>query len=592
VAPDLGLGASPLRYVYDLDGRLTQIIRPDGSSIQRTYDGAGRLSSIELTRGTITRAYDLVTGQLRSITGPDGVSVEATYDGALLTGRTWSGVITGSVSDGFDAQFQVLSRSVNGADPITFTRDDDGLLVQAGAMTLDRGAQDGRVTNTTLGSVVTASTYDEFGRVATFSASIEGTELLGLEYTYDVAGRISRKTENVSGAAHTYDYDYDRAGRLVEVKLDGSTAATYTYDANGNRLSREPVSGTYDVQDRLESYGSLVFAHSLGGELSRKTNTMSGEVTNYEYDALGNLLAVALPDGRRVEYLTDGTRRRVGKKVDGTPVQGFLYKDRLNPVAELDGAGSVVSRFVYGAQSHVPAYMIRRGSTYRILTDHLGSPRFVVDAALGTIVQRMDYDEFGRVTLDTNAGFQPFGFGGGLYDPDTGLTRFGARDYDAQIGRWTAKDPALFGGGDTNLYAYVANDPVNRRDERGLEGGEQYERPSQQEIPGVFEHIEDPPYDPKAASEACASYDPLDLAPAGLGPDEMDQLICAQLTGVDDYEFGKDVSMEELQKAADTLAEEQAKKNDELERSFKEFFGMTIAEACGEAPKAPPVNIF
>ena len=71
----------------------------------------------------------------------------------------------------------------------------------------------------------------------------------------------------------------------------------------------------------------------------------------------------------------------------------------------------------------------------------------VVDAATGVIAQRMDYDEFGLVTLDTNPGFQPFGFAGGLYDADTGLVRFGARDFDAVTGRWVLKDPSRFAGG-------------------------------------------------------------------------------------------------------------------------------------------------
>jgi RHS repeat-associated protein len=69
--------------------------------------------------------------------------------------------------------------------------------------------------------------------------------------------------------------------------------------------------------------------------------------------------------------------------------------------------------------------------------------------------------------LDTHPGFQPFGFAGGLYDPHTGLTRFGARDYDAFTGRWTAKDPIGFNGRSTNLYSYAQDDPVNYIDPDG-----------------------------------------------------------------------------------------------------------------------------
>jgi RHS repeat-associated protein len=62
------------------------------------------------------------------------------------------------------------------------------------------------------------------------------------------------------------------------------------------------------------------------------------------------------------------------------------------------------------------------------------------------------------VLQDTNPGFQPFGFAGGIYDTDTKLVRFGARDYDAEVGRWTAKDPVGFEGDGSNLYVYVTND--------------------------------------------------------------------------------------------------------------------------------------
>ena len=148
--------------------------------------------------------------------------------------------------------------------------------------------------------------------------------------------------------------------------------------------------------------------------------------------------------------------------------RGWLYWGQLNPVAELDANGVVVSRFVYGSRGNVPDYMIRGGVTYRIVADHLGSVRLVVNAATGEVVQRLDYDEWGNVLIDTNPGLQPFGFAGGIYDGRTGLVRFGARDYDADVGRWTAKDPVGFFDG-TNLFLYALGDGVNNHDFLGLQ---------------------------------------------------------------------------------------------------------------------------
>ena len=113
--------------------------------------------------------------------------------------------------------------------------------------------------------------------------------------------------------------------------------------------------------------------------------------------------------------------------------------------------------------------MNKDGIDYLIISDQLGSPRLIVNTSTGEIVQHMDYDTWGNVITDTNPGFQPFGFAGGLYDQHTQLTRFGARDYDAHTGRWTAKDPIDFNGGDTNIYVYVGNDPVNFVDPGGLD---------------------------------------------------------------------------------------------------------------------------
>jgi len=151
--------------------------------------------------------------------------------------------------------------------------------------------------------------------------------------------------------------------------------------------------------------------------------------------------------------------------------RAWLWRDQLQPVAELDGAGNVVARFVYAEGANVPELVVTSTATYRLVKDRLGSVRSVVDVGTGIVVQTLEYDAWGRVLTDSSPGLQPFGFAGGIHDVDTGLSRFGARDLDADLGRWTARDPSRFNQLDgPNLYAYVANDPVNALDPYGLMG--------------------------------------------------------------------------------------------------------------------------
>ena len=313
--------------------------------------------------------------------------------------------------------------------------------------------------------------YNAFAETSSYTAKFGATVLYKAAYTRDNVGRITSRNETIGGTTTSYTYTFDQAGRLTGVNKGSSTVATYAYDSNSNRLTATTpsgtVNGTYDAQDRLLTYGNKSFTYTANGELA--TKSQGSNLTTYQYDVLGNLTGVALPNGTQVTYVVDAENNRVGKKVNGVLVAGFLYDGR-DLVAQLDVNNQLVSQFVYGSGGNGPDYMVRGGVTYRIFSDHVGSPRLVVNTSTGQIAQRMDYDEFGNVISDTSPGFQPFGFAGGLYDQHTKFVHFGARDYDASTGRWTAKDPISFSGGDTNLYGYVLNDPVNMVDPAGLEG--------------------------------------------------------------------------------------------------------------------------
>lgn len=151
------------------------------------------------------------------------------------------------------------------------------------------------------------------------------------------------------------------------------------------------------------------------------------------------------------------------------------YKDQINPVAELYPSGALKHSFIYGEYFHVPSAIESYAESgqltgkYRIASNHLGSVTRVIKADTGEIVQDILYDAWGNVLGDSNPRFQPFYFAGGIYDEYSKLTRFGARDYDAQVGRWTTKDPIGFEGGLTSFYDYVGGDPVNYLDITGLD---------------------------------------------------------------------------------------------------------------------------
>ena len=467
--PNVGIGNTVTHYTYNLDKELELITRPDGERVDFVYNSKGQLESTITPTRTWRYAYHGTTGQVTSVTDGSGSTLGYTYDGSLLKSQSWSGAITGTVAYGYDNNFRLISESVNGS-AINFSYDRDSLITQAGAMTVTRDTTNGLLTGTTLGNTITTLGYNSFGELANDATAISGSSAYTVSYTRDNLGRITEKRETIQGQLIVYGYSYDTVGRLTTVKQNGSVVAHYDYDSNSNRLSHNGVTADYDDQDRLLRYGTTTYSYTANGERMAKAEaTPTGAaITQYQYDVLGNLIQATLPDGTQIDYLIDGQQRRVGKKVNGVITQAFLYRDQLEPIAELDGNGNLVSRFIYASKSHAPDYMIKAGTTYRIVTDHLGSPRLIINTITGDIAQRLDYDEFGNVDNDTNPGFQPFGFAGGVYDQHTKLTRFGARDYDASIGRWTAKDPIRFGGGDANLYGYVSDDPINWFDSFGL----------------------------------------------------------------------------------------------------------------------------
>jgi RHS repeat-associated protein len=247
--------------------------------------------------------------------------------------------------------------------------------------------------------------------------------------------------------------------------------AQYEYDANGNRirfvgtLPADTATGSYDDQDRLRRLGDTTFGYTANGDLALRVT--GADTTQYSYDPFGNLITVRLSSGDRIDYLVDGANRRVVRKLNGSVTTAWLYQSGSDPVAELDGTGAVIARYIYGTRAHVPDYVVKGDSTYRLLSDHLGSIRQVVNVTSGFIAEERDYDAWGRVTLDTAPGLITLGYAGGLTDPLTTLIRFGARDYDPTVGRWCSRDADRLDPVVLQTYEYAASDPLNFIDPEG-----------------------------------------------------------------------------------------------------------------------------
>jgi len=259
---------------------------------------------------------------------------------------------------------------------------------------------------------------------------------------------------------------------LLTVTKDGSLVEEYRYDGNGNRTYEmndfRAITGrtfTHSDEDHTLTAGPINYEFDYDDNLTaRREGT---EITQYRYSSTGELQQVTLPDNTLIEYINDPLGRRIVKKVNGTIEEKYLWLDRTTLLAVYDGSNNLLQRFEY-ADDRVPYAMTAGGSIYYLAYDQVGSLRLITDN-VGNTVKRVDYDSFGNIINDSNPSFAiPFGFAGGLHDPDTKLVRFGYRDYMPEIGKWTAKDPILFAGGDSNLYGYVQNDPVNFFDPEGL----------------------------------------------------------------------------------------------------------------------------
>ncbi len=466
--PTSGTGqlSGTTRYNYDKERKLTGVTLPSGKAITNTYTD-GRLTQINTPDWSAYYTWDCSSNPARIARGSEVLNF--TWDGTLMTGVSQSGTVNQSIGFTYNNDFLITGMRYAGATENT-AYDKDGLPIQIGRFSISRNRTSGLPGQVADGTFTVQRVFSQYGELSSMDYRLSGSALKW-DVERNKLGLITKKTETVGGVAVAYDYTYDDFGRLLTVTQNGSQVEAYTYDANGNRQSELNthlgINRTYshNIEDQTTEAGSITYHYNDDDFLSKK---MDGtETTLYDYSSMGELKSVTLPDGMVVSYTHDALTRPVAKSIDGAITEKYLWSGRIQLLAVLEADNSVRQRFVY-ADDRMPYAMQQSGQVYYLAYDQVGSLRMVTDAS-GNIVKQVQYDTFGNILTDSNPSFSvPFGFAGGLHDQDTGLVRFGYRDYAPEIGRWTAKDPIGFAGGDSNLYGYVFSDPVNFVDPLGL----------------------------------------------------------------------------------------------------------------------------
>jgi RHS repeat-associated protein len=329
------------------------------------------------------------------------------------------------------------------------------------------------------------------------------------EYTLDKTGNRTAKTGSTNET-----YTYDAIYRLTQATTPKGYE-TYTYDANGNRTQGP---GPHDTRYQHEAANQLVkgkqysYTHDNNGNPITKTTNNTDKNWTYTWDPENRLIKAELTnktDKRTITYKYDPFGRRTEKQTTittngntKTTTTNYIYDNdnitvETTATTENGSTTNTTTNYTHGITTDEHLAMERDGQYYYYHTDGLGSTTAITDNSSNT-VQSYSYTTFGipRQTTDFK---NIYTFTGREWDKETALHYYRARYYDPVEGRFISRDPIKFRGGDVNLYAYVANDPVNATDPSGLEqldGLDLYEiehRPiSSLKLPLIYNFI-DPP---------------------------------------------------------------------------------------------------
>ncbi|AUX43636.1 uncharacterized protein SOCE26_050880 [Sorangium cellulosum] len=525
-----------LRLQYNREGWLTRVINERGEKHELEYERGGSVTLERDFHGTVTRyGYDLrgdlvwvdrgqgrhviersAIGQVVKETAPDDSVQEFQYDtmGALVAATS------GNVSFSFvrdvlghvvREEHRIGARQYTVDTQRNIAGDRIGVSTSLGHQLELRRDVNGRVRELS----------DQRGRALAIDLSphgypvrrelAEGAELLD---TYDAEGRLQwRRLVPVGGAAapapgqpawvgarsgaieryyeytpvdevrsvsssdgSSVEYEYDVRRRLRRRRDNTGATEQYRVDATSNYYEDGPnVPGRrYGKGNQLLQRGNVEYRYDDRGQLAEKR--VDGQVWRFEWNAWGQLAAVACPDGRRLEYDYDPFSRRMAKRVlsgnDVLSEQHYVWDlTSLLHEVSVDRSPRPAARRTYLYEEERSATPVGHrdddsSSWVYYVLDLTGAPNALVSPS-GKILGRMDRSTWGRsAPRPGSTAMTNVRFAGQIEDEETGLFYNRYRYYDPDAARYIGPDPAGIEAG-LNLYRYGPN-PVGWADPLGL----------------------------------------------------------------------------------------------------------------------------
>lgn len=456
---------------YDLLGRLIRRNEPEGSSIW-TYDshsgGVGQIASVERRDFVRKHFYDSLGRPELTVFKIEGEShsYTTTYDLfsrlATLVYPTGFAVKKIYNSQGYESEIRRAS--------------DDSLYWKVNAIN-----HRGQVEETTLGNGLTTARIANPRNGRTESLITEGVQ--HLTFGYDVLGNLQYRSDELRELSETFSYD--DLNRLTGSTVGNQEAVTVSYDILGNILTKSDV-GTY-------SYGE-------GGAGPHAATSITGEGSNtYTYDANGNRLSSS---NGTITY-TSFNKPSIITQGDTTIT--FTYGpeySRFRQEATVGDAttttlyiGGLLDRETTGTQTRDIHYIRASGQTIALYSlehsgdasleatrylhrDHLASVQTVTDE-FGVVTEVLSFGPWGRRRNPENwsPAMTPIftklnrGFTGHEHLDEVALIHMNGRVYEPTTGRFLSADPFVQEPEDSqslNRYSYVLNNPLSLKDPSGL----------------------------------------------------------------------------------------------------------------------------